>query len=311
MMLPTLPAVLRQPLASLGSAAWTAVAGTVAAYGASKLLNSLVLGNPLVSAGRSWDWTKEIVLITGGSSGIGRAMVDAFVQYNVRVVVLDQHLPDAKRPFPEGVTFYAVDLTAEEHVHTVAEWVRHDVGDPTVLINNAGITNGGKSLFELTADEVRRVFGVNAIAPMTMVREFVPAMAARDHGHVVTMASMASFVVIAGNVDYSCTKASVMALHEGLTQDLRHRYNARSVRTTYVLSTPLLGGLTETRDFNDHVLKPETVALAVVKQVLSGCSGQIVLPRAISWVSMIRSFPFWLQERMRDSKADTLRALAT
>ena len=57
-------------------------------------------------------------------------------------------------------------------------------------------------------------------------------MARRNHGHVVTVASMASFLVHAQNVDYTCTKASALAFHEGLAQELKSRYNADKVRTT-------------------------------------------------------------------------------
>jgi len=65
-----------------------------------------------------------------------------------------------------------------------------------------------------------------------MVREFLPAMIKKDKGHVVTIASMASFIVHAQNVDYSCTKASALAFHEGLLSELRNRYNAPNVKTT-------------------------------------------------------------------------------
>jgi all-trans-retinol dehydrogenase (NAD+) len=56
-------------------------------------------------------------------------------------------------------------------------------------------------------------------------------MVKQNKGHVVTVASMASFMTIASNVDYSCTKAAVLAFHEGLRQELDYRYNARLVRT--------------------------------------------------------------------------------
>jgi len=65
-----------------------------------------------------------------------------------------------------------------------------------------------------------------------LVREFLPAMVKKNHGHVVTIASMASFVVHAQNVDYCCTKASSLAFHEGLASELKSRYNAPDVKTT-------------------------------------------------------------------------------
>jgi short-subunit dehydrogenase len=65
-----------------------------------------------------------------------------------------------------------------------------------------------------------------------MVREFLPAMIKKNHGHVVTIASMASFVTVAQMVDYCCTKSSALAFHEGLHSELRSRYHAPNVRTT-------------------------------------------------------------------------------
>lgn len=57
-------------------------------------------------------------------------------------------------------------------------------------------------------------------------------MIKKNHGHVVTMSSMASFVVHAQNVDYAASKASTLAFHEGLAAELTSRYNAPDVRTT-------------------------------------------------------------------------------
>lgn len=64
-----------------------------------------------------------------------------------------------------------------------------------------------------------------------MVKEFLPDMIKNDHGHVVTIASFASYVVNAQNVDYACSKASALAFHEGLGSELRNRYGAKRVRT--------------------------------------------------------------------------------
>lgn len=57
-------------------------------------------------------------------------------------------------------------------------------------------------------------------------------MIAANHGHVVTVASMVSFMTQASNVDYACTKAAALALHEGLGQEIRFLYKANGVHTT-------------------------------------------------------------------------------
>lgn len=126
--------------------------------------------------------------------------------------------------------FYKLDITSSTSIQEVASLIRKSHGDPTVLINNAGIGTP-KTIFDETETEIRRTFDVNTISHFLLVKEFVPEMARENHGHIVTVASMASFLVHAGNVDYTCTKASALAFHEGLGQELKGRYGAGRVRT--------------------------------------------------------------------------------
>ena len=136
----------------------------------------------------------------------------------------------------ENVSFYQVDVTSSPSISAAAQEIRSSHGDPTVLINNAGIGFARRILDE-SEDEIRKTIDVNLLAHFLTVKEFMPSMVERNHGHVVTVASMASFVTIAQNVTYSATKAGVLALHEGLRQELDYRYNAPNVRTRYVNSS--------------------------------------------------------------------------
>ncbi|KAK7423254.1 hypothetical protein QQZ08_009150 [Neonectria magnoliae] len=214
----------------------------------------------------SWGWIKEIVLITGGNNGIGKVMVLMFAEKNVKVIVLDISPP--QNPLPPGVSFYEVDVSSPEVLHEAAERIRRHVGDPTVLINNAGTTLGNPVL-GCTASQVRQIFDVNTLSHFWIVQEFLPAMVKANHGHVGTMSSMASFVVIAGNVGYSCTKASALAFHEGLEQELKHRYSASKIRTSIVhlgwVWTPMTANTKASPNFNEAVIEPEEVANSVVK----------------------------------------------
>lgn len=201
-----------------------AILGTC--YGVNGLLNRLVLNTR--TGAHLWDWKKEIVLITGGSGGMGSQMVKQFAQRNVQVVSFDIQPP--KQALPANARFYQVDVTSPEAVHEAAEKIRRDIGDPTVLINNAGVVLG-KDILSCSKDQIRRMFDVNILAHFWLSQEFLPSMIKQQHGHIVTMASIASFITIASNVDYSCTKAGLTAFHEGLAQDLKHRYNTRNVLT--------------------------------------------------------------------------------
>jgi all-trans-retinol dehydrogenase (NAD+) len=112
-----------------------------------------------------------------------------------------------------------------------AKKLREDIGDPSVLINNAGIAIA-ENLVEENLHNRKLQFEINVLAQMRLVQEFLPAMAKRNHGHIVTMASASSFISTTQLITYASTKAAVMAFHEGVTQELRRRYNARRVRTT-------------------------------------------------------------------------------
>ncbi|KAI1024917.1 hypothetical protein LB504_009755 [Fusarium proliferatum] len=271
-----------------------------------KILNRIVLYKS--STAQPWDWNKEIVLITGGSGGIGSEMVNKFSHRNIRVISFDIHPP--KSTLSTNAHFYKVDVTSPHSIHEAMQQVRREIGDPTVLINNAGIALG-KDILACTAHQIKQMVEVNLLAHFWLVQELLPSMIKQKHGHVVTIASVASFITIASNIDYSCTKAGLVAFHEGLTQDLKHRYNARDVLTSivfpYWVRTPLIHNLTTHSTFQDPLQEPNDAAEAIVDHVLKGRRGDLFLPGYAGFLSGIRGFPAWIQEMIRDSKAGVLR----
>lgn len=121
---------------------------------------------------------------------------------------------------------------------------------------------------------------------------------------VVTVASQAGYAVIPNLVDYAASKAAAIAFHEGLSAELVTRYAAPRVRTVLVTQ-----GFTKTAMIKDFMpedtwlnplLHPESVAEAVVRQVLTGESGVIVLPSLAGEMGRrLRGYPGWFQHLMR------------
>ncbi|OJJ08420.1 hypothetical protein ASPVEDRAFT_143698 [Aspergillus versicolor CBS 583.65] len=248
-----------------------------------------------------WNADRELVLLTGGCSGIGKQMVLDLAKTGTRVVILDIQEPTFS--LPSGVTFYKADITSSTSIAEVAEKIRATQGDPTILINNAGVGHDG-TILEKPEAKIRQSFEVNTVSHFLMVREFLPSMIAKNHGHIITIASMASFIGLGDMVEYSCTKASALAFHEGLRQELRLWYKAPKVRTTIVhplwVRTPMIQVLTDAgSEFKQPILTPEMVSEAVVKQVVSQRSGQIILPSYYTPLSMLRALPNWFQEFVR------------
>ncbi|KIW96716.1 uncharacterized protein Z519_02107 [Cladophialophora bantiana CBS 173.52] len=258
---------------------------------------------------KSWDWDREILLITGGCSGIGEEMVRQFAERNIKVVILDVNHP--KAPLPACATFYKTDVTSSQDIRDVAVKIRKDIGHPTVLVNNAGVANG-KTILDETEEELQRTFDVNILAHFKMIQEFLPDMIKKNHGHVVTIASMSSFATWAGVTSYAATKAAALAFHEGLAQELRARYRAAKVRTTIVhpvwVRTPLSHGLVKRMASNQLLLEPGTVAEAVVSQVLKCEGNQLILPARFNFVPFMRGWPSWLQEIARSDGAQVIQS---
>jgi all-trans-retinol dehydrogenase (NAD+) len=205
----------------------------------------------------------------------------------------------------ENVAFFHCDITSKDAVDQAAAEIQAKLGHPSILCNNAGIAHA-HTLLESTPEYLRKVFDVNIISQFYTIQAFLPHMVAQKKGHIVSTASVASFVTCAGLVDYAATKAAVLALHEGLQQELKHRYNAPEIRTSIVhpiyVRTKLVTSYAESLKRSKAIqIEPETVANAVVKQILSTNSGQITLPGWMGILSSLKGRAAWMQELIRDS----------
>lgn len=201
-----------------------------------------------------------------------------------------------------NVYYYKCDITSPSTISSVAAEIRKDVGDPTVLINNAGVARG-KQILDATEKDVRFTFDVNTLSHYWLAKEFVPSMAQHNHGMIVTVASLAAYVTVPNMVDYAASKAAALAFHEGLTAELKTRYNAPRVRTVVVnqgyTKTALFQGYHNDSSFLMPTLEVETVAEAIVEKVLSGRSGQVIKPGFGSVLTLFKGMPHWYQLQTR------------
>lgn len=157
-------------------------------------------------------------------------------------------------------------------------------------------------------ENVERLFQINILSQFSTVKEFLPDMLAKKKGHIMSVASLASFVSLAASVDYSCSKSGLLSFHEGLVQELKHRYKCPQIKTTIVHPTWTKSTMTShpaieagLKSIGAKLLEAEDVAKAMVKQIITARSGQLVLGPALA--PKIRALPLWLQEIIRDSQA--------
>lgn len=246
-------------------------------------------------------WNREVVVLTGGSTGIGKQIVILLGHRGIKVAILDINPPEDELPLT--VRYHQCDITSPAAISEAATQIRTTMGEPTVLINNAGLCSS-RTILNSTEAQTRHQFEVNTLAHYWLAREFLPAMVQHNHGMVVTVASQAGYLVTPNMVDYSATKAAAIAFHEGLGAELVTRYNAPRVRTVLVTQsftkTAFIKDLTPEDTWFHPLLDPESVAEAIVNQVLTGSSGHVLVPGSTGWLTKsVRGFPLWFQHRLR------------
>jgi NAD(P)-dependent dehydrogenase (short-subunit alcohol dehydrogenase family) len=198
-------------------------------------------------------------------------------------------------------------------VDAIAAEITSELGAPSILVNNAGIAHA-HTMLESTPEYLKKLYDINVFSHFYTIQAFLPAMIAAKKGHIISTCSMSSFFVPAGLVDYAASKAAVMAMHEGLNQELKYRYDAPMIRTTVVhptyVRTPLTGSwenaLVKSKALT---MSPEYVGGEIVKAILSGKSQQVILPRALAFTSMLRALPWWVQEFLRARTKEDMKRL--
>jgi all-trans-retinol dehydrogenase (NAD+) len=141
-------------------------------------------------------------------------------------------------------------------------------------------------------------------------------MLARKKGHIMNVASLASFVSLASAVDYSCAKSALLAFHEGLTQELKHRYKCPQIQTSIIHPNWTKSAITAhpaiqagLRSIGAKLLEADDVAVAMVDQIIAARSGQVILGPGMS--PKVRALPVWIQELIRDSQANVVNGSGT
>ena len=272
-----------------------------------RLQNIRASNNWTLRGHNGWSWGDEIAVITGGCNGIGKATVLGLVQKGVKVAILDLAALPPDLAQLDTVSWWKCDVTSPDAVNKAADEIRRTLGHPSILINNAGLTNR-TSILDSSLEQVAKVFEVNVLSHWHTVKAFLPTMILKNKGHIVTVASMASFMALSNAVEYSASKAAAQSFHEGLACEIKHVYKAPGVMTTIV--HPMFVNTDMTRlekkrieDSSGRMLEPTDISDSIVKQIFSCRGAQLIVPSEVSWVSGIRGVPIWLQETIRDSVA--------
>jgi NAD(P)-dependent dehydrogenase (short-subunit alcohol dehydrogenase family) len=197
----------------------------------------------------------KVAVVTGGASGIGRAMAARFVADGMQVVIADVQ-PDALEATAAelGVHGVRVDVSDAASVAALADEVIDRFGAVHLLCNNAGVGGGGR-IANQTLKDWEWVIGVNLWGVVHGLHSFLPILLANeDGGHVVNTASMAGLAAWPGIGVYNGTKYAVVGISETLAIELEGTQVGVSVLCPGVVNTNIFQSQ---RNRPDHLRNPE------------------------------------------------------
>ncbi|XP_074662465.1 17-beta-hydroxysteroid dehydrogenase 13-like [Tubulanus polymorphus] len=230
----------------------------------------------------------EIALVTGGGHGIGRELCYQIAIEGAFVVVWDidqlgaEKTVNTIRSRGGKAKYYLVDVTAYEQVVSTSNLVREEIGDVTILVNNAGILHG-LDILNLSEKQIRKTFDVNSIALFWTIKAFLPRMIELNRGHVINICSLAAFSGLAYLSDYGSSKFAIRGLHTYLEEEIRLHFK-RDIKLSSVFpgftDTGLVKGM---HSRFDRILTTKEVAQVTIEDVLRN-EQLIYVPRRMRYI---------------------------
>lgn len=170
------------------------------------------------------DFQGKVAVITGGASGIGRALAEHAAGLGMKIVIADiekQAMAETRQALGDAeVCTLSCDVTQPEQWEQLAAETWRRFGGAHLLCNNAGVSGGGL-VEETSLEDWEWVLGVNLWGVIHGIRAFLPKMLAQGEGHIVNTASIAGVTSCPGIAPYNVSKHGVVTLSETLYRELQ------------------------------------------------------------------------------------------
>ena len=222
------------------------------------------------------DKTMPTIVITGGSRGIGRSLVNKFAGEGYSIATCSRNIDELNRLKVElesrhkdiKILVRACDVSKKEQIDAFGDMVLTELGIPDILINNTGIFLPGKILSE-ESNVFESQIDTNLASAYHLTRKLAPGMVAKRSGYIFNLGSIASVTAYANGGSYTISKFGIL----GFSKVLREEMKEHHIRVTAVLPGATLTSSWEGTDLPDErFINPEDLASLIHFMAISPTS---------------------------------------
>ncbi|XP_035215377.1 estradiol 17-beta-dehydrogenase 11-like [Stegodyphus dumicola] len=253
------------------------------------------------------DLKGETMLITGGGRGIGRLLGIKAAECGAKVVLWDidektvRQTADEIKQIGGDASWYVCDITSEDDVNRTAKKVQAEIGDVSILVNNAGVMQNVPFL-QLSSEKIVQTFKVNALAHFWTIRAFLPRMEEKNQGHIVAISSCAGLMGHVNQSDYSASKWAVVGMMESLSEEMRLKKS--NIKFTTICPLTVNTGMNENPVTRFQFLLPILSPEKATSNILTAIKNEeflVTIPRRIKFfLSLVRLLPHVMLSEIMD-----------
>ena len=247
---------------------------------------------------RRLDWSSELVLVTGGASGLGQSIVSLLASRRTRIAVLDI-IQTNENAFP-GTTIrsYVCDVSSQDDLSRTYRKLESDFGQcPTIVVSCAGIMKLG-TIQGMSMIDIDRILGVNLRSHFLLAKEYLPSLL-KTGGHIITVSSALGSVGVHSLAAYCASKAATTSFHESLTAEVAGTGIVTTLISPGQLNSKMFSSVTTPNSFFAPVISTYEVANFIVDKIERREGGIFAMPLYARFIGIMRVLPSGLQVMLR------------
>ncbi|CAF0930886.1 unnamed protein product [Didymodactylos carnosus] len=255
----------------------------------------------------NYDFHNEIVLITGSARGVGRQIALAFARSGASLALWDiddignRETLQMCLSLGIHVRCYHVDITKYNDVHLHAERVRKELGNVTILVNNAGHFSG-KTFLQESETDIEQTFSCNSLSCIWLTKLFLPYMLDINYGHIVIVSSILGLEPTHGPITYAASKFGSVGFSQSLIYELKSINSDTKVNVhcicPYFITTTMFNGFKPKLQFLIPALDASYVAIQTLDSIAWNRQ-LVILPYRLKYITFLSHvLPKWLKKQL-------------